>query len=155
MAKLVVTKKQELQHSKQFKNFKLFTIKEIARRVMKLMENCIGENLAITQKQLFFRIFRTSYDEANLKDWLRWEFTKKAMNYLRRNTKCFVISCRDGNIFYYFVPKTIDENYYYIENLNKSIKAMNIMKARSRKAIKENWYNKKWILPDDMPKKLK
>lgn len=154
MAKTLVKKRQAIVLRNKT-NFKFLTTKEIARRVMRIMEGCIGEEYAITQRKFFWRIFNKSYDEANLKDWLRWEFTKKAMNYLRRNTKCFVISCKKDKIYYYFVPTNEDENYYYIDALNKNIKAMNTMKARSRKAIKEQWHNDEWILPDDRPKRIK
>ena len=122
-------------------NLKLQTTKMIAEKMIH-----IGEDKAITKRKLFYTLFKESYDDNNLKHYVMWEFAKKAMHLLRTKTKCFVISKRD-DVFKFFVPKTDDENWYYI-------KAMKAMKARSRKAIREEWYREEWTLPNTKRRKI-
>jgi len=128
-------------------DMKLYTVKKIAEKLIMLMEKHIGEDDAISKRRLFSTLFRESYDHNNLKHFVQWEFTKRAMHMLRTKTKCFVISKYDDKGFSYFVPTSDEQSQSYINTMNKNIRAMTAMKKRIKRSIDERWFSEEWILP--------
>lgn len=125
------------------------TIGNICIAMMQLMRNHIGYNHRISKEALFRKLFKRSPND-NLEDWLRWEFTKKAMHMLRQRTKCFVGSAKDEGGYSYFVVETFDDAQYYIRILENNIKRMRAMQKRAMQAAGEKWSR----LPDWKPKTM-
>jgi len=119
--------------------------KIIAKELMKVMKKHIGIDANIGQKQLFKKIFKKPLEDT-LNDYLRWDFTKKAMHYCRTHTYCFISSYDGGDQWYYFVVEDKDDAQTYCDVLDKSINSMKKMKKKAYKAAKEKWYKKDWLI---------
>ena len=124
------------------------TVRNVARVVMTIMRSHIGEENALTGNELFKKVFgkkrQTMASMESLVDELRWSYLKRAMHYLRKNTKCFIIGKEDEGNWEYFVVSTQYEADYYINILQNNIKRMKYMQKKVRKAVKEKWYLKEW-----------
>jgi len=121
------------------------TTHNIAVVLIDVMRKHIGQNKGITRGELFKKIFLKT-EEDSLADWLRWEFVKKAMNYCRKRTLCFITPMRDGREWTYFVVKDEDDADEYCKVIDNTIKNMRKMQRRSQRAAEENWYKQKnWL----------
>lgn len=118
--------------------------KTIAFELMKIMKKHIGNDAEISQKNLFKKLFKTEMTD-NLTDWFKWEFTKKAMNYCRKNTYCFIVSRNNGKEWYYFVVENNEDAEYYCDLLNKNINSMKTMMNKVKRAAKDKWHTIDWI----------
>jgi len=126
-------------------NFRL-SITPIAGVVMQKMVNHIGFSRAISKDSLFAQLFRTEFRDNSIKDWVRWEFVKKALHHLRKYTHCFVVSeCRNGQWFY-FVPETGNDISFYTKMLDNTVKKIRWMQKRAEQAVTNQWYKEKWEL---------
>lgn len=119
------------------------TTKNLAHVILNIMKNHIGYESAISRPELFKKVFKQD-EEDNLSDWLRWEFVKKAMNYLRRNTHCFIANEKQGNIYKYFVIQSTEDAKIYIARMERNIQAIRRMEHRAIKAVKERWWSERW-----------
>ena len=135
------------------KDMQKLTTKNMALKLMDIMKIHIGYNNAIGRAELFSEIFKKK-EEQTLADWLRWEFTKKAMHLCRVKTKCFISSKREGAEWVYFVIATEEDANYYIDNLNKNINRIRAMQQRAMKSAREQWFNDDWVLPHKTKKML-
>ena len=131
-------KKDDLQ------KIKLLTTVNIATKLLSIFKKHIGERNAISRGNLFKKVFGRM-EEVSLADELRWDYVKRAMHLCRRQTKCFIGNKFDGGIFYFFVIKDDIDAQYYIEGLNKNIKAMRSAQRRAADSVRKKWYNLNWI----------
>jgi hypothetical protein len=124
------------------------TTRNIAEALLVIMQSHIGNENAILREDLFKKLFRHDYNDSNLRDWLRWEFVKRAMHFCRVFTNCF-IGCKsiNGN-FSYFVLKSMDDAQFYHDMLENSIKKMRIMQKRAILSVRGEWYKDKWLIPE-------
>jgi len=131
---------------KQVSNLKILRVKSIAFVIAQIFPKHIGENNGISKSKLFKQIFGQE-DEGTLADELRWDYTKRAMHFLRQRTKCFISSKYDKitNEWYYFVIKNLSDAQCYIDTLNKNIKRMRIMQKRAMTAVEQGWYRENWM----------
>ena len=125
---------------------RVLTTRNIAGKLLEIMTGCIGYDNMISRAKLFQKLFGHK-EEDTLKDWLRWEFAKKGMHYCRLYTKCFIGSTRIKDQWVYFVAKEYSDAMLYCNTLDRNIKAMEDMKKRAIKSVKEGWFNSKWELP--------
>ena len=110
------------------------------------MPKYIGFDKAVSKNRLFTELFRSEFRENSLRDWVRWEFIKKGMHYLRQRTHCFVVSACINGQWYYYVPETENDLKYYIKNLDNTVKKIRWMQERAFKSVQEKWYKDKWTL---------
>lgn len=106
-------------------------IKVLARKILELYEH--QNNL--TKTSLYLQVYRKKYIDDN-ECWFRWQFILKALRYLRKNTRIFIVN-KLG--FYRVVENKTDINEYLIR-LDDIIVGCKRMKIRANKAVKENWY---------------
>lgn len=124
------------------------TVKKIAYTVMSIMKKHIGHKNSICRTELFREIFKRKYNVDSLEHWLFWEFVKKAMNKLRRDSNCFIANRYSGMFgeWEYFVIADYADANMYIAKLDENIKRIKNMQKISYIAVKEKWYKQEWIL---------
>jgi hypothetical protein len=127
---------------------KRLTATNIARALLIIMKNHIGENKAISRSKLYRTLFCET-DMHDLKSDLRWLYVGKAFNYLRKRTKCFCTSGNEGSKYYYFVIQNESDAAVYKNILERNIKAMRVMQRKSLMAVKGKWYKEDWHLPGE------
>jgi hypothetical protein len=122
-------------------NRSALTTKKLAAAMTDIMTDHIGYNNAISQSNLFERLYGHQQDNG-LKDWLLWEFAKRALHYLRIKTKCFVTGTFDRTInqYKYFVLKSDTDAKLYAQMLDRNIARMEYMKRRAQTAVDQKWY---------------
>lgn len=121
-------------------------ISKIAILLLRIMRNHISADKAITQEKLFYKLFKMDYEDNKSSHWMLWEFTKKAMHKLRRDSNCFIVNYRKGIEFSFFVVMDSRDADFYVDKLNECIKSMKYMQQRAYKAAKEKWYQQDWVL---------
>jgi hypothetical protein len=127
---------------------KTAAIRGLAGRILRIMVDHKGRENAITDAQLFKKLFGQEMDlEHNFAHWSWWEFAKKAMKYCRNNTKCFIAMVRDGREMSYCVVKKEEDLQDYADYLHQNIVRMKIMIKKGETAIEEKWYKLDWELP--------
>jgi hypothetical protein len=123
------------------------TVRNIAARLLKIMESHISMDDGITRPKLFRKIFKKSEDES-LADMVRWDYVRKAMKFCRQNTQCFIGSdMDDSKTWYFYVITDHIEASIYNTLLRKEINGMKRMQKRALKAVKEEWYREDWEMP--------
>ncbi len=123
------------------KEITLLSARELSESIMQIMKRHIGRNSPISQKDLFKRLFGNPNNYSDLQVWFILERIRKAMNWLRRTSHCFVITRRTKyNIYVYFVVKDYDDAAIYIDHLSKVKKRINFMQHRCLKAIEEKFW---------------
>ena len=125
-------------------NKREITQRQIADKLLDIFETHLGFEEAITKQKLFKRLFKHKYQDNNLADWVRWEFVKKAMNYCRRKSNCFIVGQRTSTGYEYCVVSSVYDAEKYINMLNNSIKKMHYMKKKALKAVEEQWCFEDW-----------
>lgn len=120
------------------------TTRKLAEELIKVFNNCVGLEKAITRDKLFLRLFNKPYNQNNLVDYIRYDFIKKATHYLRTHSNCFVICKNDYTDVKFFVISNEEEANYYINTLNNSIKRMKVMQKKALTSVKQRWYNHKF-----------
>jgi len=120
-------------------------VNSIADKLLVLFKEHIGHSRRLEQRDLFIELFKTKPTNS-LQDWMRWEFTKRAMHKLRKYSNCFVISSREGISYSYFVAKNITEAKGYANSLNGNIKGLKLMQKKAVKSVNERWYAENWKL---------
>lgn len=129
------------------------TTKNVAMRIMSIMEIHIGKANMISKDDLFKKIYEKT-NVGDLGDFVRWVFVKRAMSYLRKNSHCFIVLEKIGSEYFYFVVKKSGEERFYTQMLDKSIAKMYQAKARVKVAINEKWYKTMWLINEKNTKKI-
>lgn len=122
------------------------TTRNIAGRLLEIMAQHIGYDLCISRRKLFEKLYGHE-EEDTLKDWLRWEFCRRAMHYCRQNTKCFIASSQAKGKYSYFVLKENSDAMLFADVLSTNIKQLEEMKKRAFKSVREKWWDSTWQLP--------
>jgi hypothetical protein len=124
---------------------KLLTTINIAYEILKIMRKHIGNENAISRSALFKRVFGRD-EEITLSDELRWDYVKKAMRLCRTRTRCFIGNMCDPNgVWKFFVLKTTQDARYYIDGLERNIKAMRYMQVQALKSVERKDWEKDWL----------
>ena len=129
---------------KDMGEMKRLTTANLAFRILKIMEKCIGTENEISRGNIFKKIFSRN-EEVTLADELRWEYVKKAMHMCRQRTKCFIGSRYFRGTWRYFVVETMDDAQYYITTLNKNIQRMEMMKKKVVASVRGKWSTINWL----------
>ena len=137
------------------KQMREFSIKKIALNLMELMKSHVGNRNAITKNNLFKKLYKVNYDDNRADHWMIWEFTKRAMHKLRRDSNCFVASARFEGTFEYFVVADMYDADYYITQLDSCIRKMRSMQKRVKRSVIEKWHKSTWELGYTPKKKVK
>jgi len=132
------------------------TVNEIAVVLLNVFSNHVSEANSITKEDLFKKLFGRFPKQDDLGDYLRWDFTRKAMHLLRQRSNCFIVNKYLNNSSEFFVAKTEKDAQYYVDRLNKNIKSMKLMQNRCLKSVREKWYDKRFdiMLPEMKIKQL-
>lgn len=120
---------------------KIQTIKDLQDRLKELMAEHIGNEHYITKMELFKELFGNPEKYSEIQQWFLWDKVRKAMNWLRRTSYCF-IACKqvaDG-IFGYFVIKDYKDAEFYLDRLDNAKKRIEFMKKRAMKAVEEKFF---------------
>ena len=120
----------------------------ISWALMDIFSEHKGEENAISQQELFRKVYRRKIIQSDLGDYARWEYIRRALHYLRRKSNCFVISKRTSNDYVFFVPTKLAEANLYVTALDNSINKMKLSQIRARKSITQKWYLQEWTLND-------
>jgi hypothetical protein len=127
------------------------TTVRIAYALMEVLQSHVGRQAAITQQDLFKQLYGHKYNEDNLADYLRWDFTKKAMHMLRQRSNCFVVANREDSngvkVWKYFVIQDETDAELYRQMLEGCVKRMRSMQRRAFVSAQQQWYRQQWQLP--------
>lgn len=116
--------------------------------LMEIFSSHKGEQNAITQHELFRKVYQRKLVTTDVGDFARWEYIRRSLHYLRRKSNCFVISKRTGSDYVFFVPTTRRESQIYINQIENSVTAMRSSQSRCERSVREKWYLKQWELLD-------
>ena len=132
-----------------------YAVNNIAYKLLTILHKHISIDSGISQNKLFKKLFKVNYNDDNLKHFVMWDFVKKGMHKLRRDSNCFVVGKGYGlNRFYYVVTNNQDIQPY-IDSLKNSIKRMQGMSKRGKKAVDQEWYQETWAIEDKSTNKLR
>lgn len=131
------------------------TYNKISVSLLTVFKKHIGEENSITKEDLFKKIYEIEYDVRSPAHYMLWEFVKRSMNKVRRESKCFISSKQNGHSTDYFVVKDQEDADYYIKRLTQTIKKMKYMMNRAQKSVDEKWYREGWQLKYQEKKMLK
>jgi hypothetical protein len=131
----------------------LGTTKGVAEKLITIMKNSISRSNKMNKDEVFRRLFNKNND-GTISDFVRWEFTKRAMSYLRKHSYCYIVFERIGQEYFYYVVKNYGDEKGYVDMLDKTMKKMNMAKKRVQKAIDEKWYKRHWSIEYDRKKQL-
>jgi hypothetical protein len=123
---------------------------DCAHKIMKIMENCIGIENKISNFDLYEKIFKKEYEpdmqKRTSEQFYNSELIKKAKNWLKKKSYCFIVFSREGNIFYSFIAKKKGEDKEYRNLLKSNIEGCQKNIVKSKKAIKEQWcFKEQWV----------
>lgn len=127
------------------KEKRMLTTYNIAEAIIRIFEPCVGQRNAISKSALYKKLFNKPFEDS-LADFVRWDFTKRAMHLLRQQSNCFVISERREDDWYLFVVSSDAEVQVYVNTLENSIKKMRSMMKRAQQAVDQRWHQKTWVL---------
>lgn len=123
------------------KKIVILSAKELSQKILHIMRKYIGRANAISQTDLFKRLFGDPKNYSELQLWFMLDRMRKAMNWLRRTSKCFVITRRaKHNIFVYFVVKDYGDAEIYTNHLDMVKKRINFMQRRCIKSVEEKFW---------------
>ena len=131
------------------------TTNAIAVRLLNISQNHISEINGIERGNLFKTLFGHYPKDEDLGDYLRWDFTRKAMHLLRQKSNCFIVNKYENRDSCFFVVKTDKDATYYIDRLERNIKSMKLMQKKVQKAVTEKWYQQNFCITGNETKKLK
>jgi len=132
-----------------------YAVNNIAYKLLTILQYHCGEEKGITQTDLFKKLFGVYYNDDDLKHFVMWDFVKKAMHRLRRDSNCFIVGNGYSRSRIYYVATTSNNLLPYIKLLKNSIKRMQAMTRRGTKAVNEKWYNQSWEIQEKTRRKLK
>ena len=110
----------------------------LLEKLYKIMSGCIGRKNSIEARELLYKIYGTQ--TSPYKAFFRFCELQRMLTYLRKNTKCFVVSEKIEGISNYYVVKTHDEANKYCKKLDKHILGIENMKERCYKAVRKQYW---------------
>jgi hypothetical protein len=116
----------------------------IAERLGSILPHHIGRKNAISRDELFKKIFHRYPSDKSLADYVRYDFLKRAMHFLRQQTHCFVISHQMLGSYYFYVIDSQDDVDVYVNRLEQSIKQMRKMQRRAQQSFDDEWSSQDW-----------
>ena len=129
-------------------------IKEIVKKLIVIMKSHIGQENKISKLNLFKKVYNTNpEDVSELKEWIMFEFIKRAMHRMRQRTKCFIVSkpfpvskfsSKGQGIWHYWVACDMSDYDVYRGNINRNIKAMKNMVRKCERSVANEWYKEDW-----------
>src|SRR3990167_669959 len=126
---------------KQVFKKKITTLEELNQRIKEVMVEHIGVEKEITKGELFKELFGSPDKYSEIQEWWLWDKVKKAMNWLRRTSNCFISSRQPvKGVWSYFVVKDYKDLDYYKNNLKNNIKRMYSMIDRGEKLVEKKAY---------------
>lgn len=131
-----------LKKKKKQREIVLLTRHELNAKLAQLMRRHIGQDNFITKEQIFRELFGEPKNYSNAQVMVLMKIIiPRAMNWLRKTTKCFIVHKRlSGYTYGYYLPRNrTDISYYdsFLKNLEKKIQ---YMRERAEKSIAEGWY---------------
>lgn len=144
----LILKKEQLPKSS-------LIINELANQMLKIFTKHVGAENAISKEKLFKLIFGHYYQAEDLKDYLLWDFTRRALTLLRTRSNCFVVSRNMGSDYFFWVLKEKSDAEYYVNMLDKNVKKIRNMQARAITAYEEKWYKNNWTIEHKQIKQLR
>jgi len=138
--------KEIVKQEMGFDEAKKLTIKNIARELLVIFKDHIGQEKEIDRTLLYRELFGRKYRKT-LADELRWDYTRMAMNMLRKRSNCFIGQRIVDDKYTYFVLKNNNDLERYEKVIKNAIKKMLILKKRAKVSVTERWYQQEWILP--------
>lgn len=136
----------------ELNNMKLLTTANIGMKLLCIFKNHIGNENSISRGMLFKKVFGRE-ENVSLADELRWDYVKRAMHLCRKQTKCFIGSNNIAGVWFFFVLKDEQDAQYYIDNLERNIKAMRYAQRMATKSVENQHYKLNWI--DDLRQRNK
>lgn len=132
---------RKLLKEKEKQEIVILSSRELSHKIKLIMRSHIGRTKPISQSDLFRRLFGNPSNYSDLQVWFLIERLKRAMNWLRRTSYCFVISKRaKHNIYVYFVVKDYEDADIYVSHLNLVKKRINFMQNRCMKAVEKKFW---------------
>jgi hypothetical protein len=121
--------------------------KEVARRLLKILNGHKGYYNAVNKSDLIYKIWNIKSEEmTELQYFFAIELIKKGMHYLRKQTHCQPVSLSIDGEFQYFIPTNKIEANMYEKNMRKNIEGIKKGIQMIHKSVKEKWYNEVWYL---------
>lgn len=137
-----MSKQKTKQKSKEKKKTKvLMTQKELSDRLYALLTRHIGRKKAMSRRALFTALFGEPENYTSLEVFWLWHRIKRAMNWVRKTTKMFIISRKGKHgSWEYFVARDEIDSKYYLDLMATLKKKQNYMIKRCKKAVHEQWW---------------
>lgn len=121
------------------------TAKRIAERIMLIMPGHVGEQNALSSSDLFKSVYGVDDHKISyLNNIALKKVLSQAINRLRKDSNCFIISKGYGESSKYFVAKTQDDANIYHEQANRRIKGLYDLKDRAQRSVSEKWHKQNW-----------
>jgi hypothetical protein len=128
------------QKKPQIKDITGENIVQISRKIIALMSKHIGKDNGVSKRNLFKHFFGIPENYNTYQQMYLWSKLLTVMGYVRRNTKCFIVSEHRATDYYFFVARYQTDANVYIKGADERIIGLNNMKKRAQKAIDEKWY---------------
>lgn len=154
MNALRIMKESKVNLHQRLTQKSLITTRNVAVKILTIMAKHIGRNNAVSREELFYKLYGQNFKD-DMGDYIRWDFAKKAMSYIRKHSKAYIVFDKRGTSYYYFVAKSHGDETFYVDFLNKTIKKLQGAKVRVVKAINEGWYKQSWGLDTRERKQIK
>lgn len=113
---------------------------DISKRMYVLMAKHIGGNNAISKRNIFKHFFGNPEKFNKYQQLFLWQKLSLVICYIRRRTKCFIVSEQRTTDYYFFVIKGQADANIYIKRANDHIKGLQGMKKRATQAVAGNWH---------------
>ena len=116
---------------------------DLTDKVKEVMVEHIGVENEITHGNLFKELFGNQSKYNEIQEWWLWDKAKRAMNWLRKSSNCFIASRQSvPGVWTYFVVRDYHDLDYYKSNLSNNIKKMYSMMRRGEKLVEKKAYKK-------------
>lgn len=126
---------------KEKKQIVIISARELSQKILQIMRKYIGRNNLISQTEMFKRLFGSPSNYSDLQIWFMLDRMRKAMNWLRKTSYCFVVTKRtQHNTYSYFVVRDYNDAEIYVNHLEKVKGRINFMQKRCLKAVEEQFW---------------
>lgn len=145
MGRLRLAQQDEIEEEETPSRRRLANItdEQLRNKILRLFKNHIGLENGITRGKIFVKLFGDieSYSEAEA--WFMWRQVYRCMNYLRKNSYCFIVVALDERSRWkYYVVTSKEDAKFYKKILKNNIKKLRWLNARCNQAVKEKFYRK-------------
>lgn len=124
----------------QIKDITGENIVQISRKIIALMSRHIGKDNAISKRNIFKHFFGIPDNYNQYQQMYLWGKLLTVMSYVRRKTKCFIVSEHRSTDYYFFVAKNQSDANVYIKGADERIMGLKNMQKRAQKAVDEGWH---------------